>query len=178
MTGLVAQVHAVVQSLTAGRIPFALGGALALAYATAEPRGTRDIDVNVFVPSTRARQVLAALPPGVRWDQEDLDVIERDGQVRLWWDQTPVDLFFADHAVHDRAGERIRLVDFVGVTMPILAPIDLALFKVLFDRAKDWADLESMVESEQLDTEALASQVADLLGEDSRVERVRRLGQS
>jgi hypothetical protein len=30
-------------------LPHAFGGAIALAYCTLEPRGTRDIDVNVFI---------------------------------------------------------------------------------------------------------------------------------
>ena len=45
----------------------------------------------------RARQVrraLAILPPGVEQPEETEDQIRRDGQIRLWWDSTPVDLFF------------------------------------------------------------------------------------
>ena len=53
MTKLVERIVAVAASLEAAEIPWALGGALALAYATNEPRGTRDIDVNVFVGAVR-----------------------------------------------------------------------------------------------------------------------------
>ena len=38
------------------------GGAIALAYCTLDPRGTRDLDFNVFVGAERAREVFAALP--------------------------------------------------------------------------------------------------------------------
>jgi len=72
-------------------IAWAIGGALALAYATEEPRGTRDIDLNVFVPSTAAARVFAALPDGVNHGKPDLAAAERDDQVRLWWDDTPDD---------------------------------------------------------------------------------------
>jgi len=65
MTTLVERIVAIGEALDAARIDWALGGALALAYATEEPRATRDIDVNVFVPATEAPAVLAALPAGV-----------------------------------------------------------------------------------------------------------------
>jgi len=42
-----------------------------LAYATSEPRGTRDIDVNVFVRATQATRVFAALPSGVGFSDAD-----------------------------------------------------------------------------------------------------------
>lgn len=175
MTGLVDQVKSVAASLAIARVPFALGGALALAYATEDPRGTRDIDVNVFVPSSDAVRVLSALPAGVAWTDEDVTAVARDGQVRVWWDQTPVDVFFAHHDVHYRAGRRVLTVDFVGQAIPVLAPIDLGIFKVLFDRPKDWVDLAAMVESRELDPDDLVKQVDELLGDDPRVERARAL---
>ena len=46
---------------TAG-IPHAFGGAIALAYCTGEPRGTIDLDVNVFVASHDPDTALDALP--------------------------------------------------------------------------------------------------------------------
>lgn len=45
--------------------PHAFGGALGLAFHVAEPRATRDIDVNVFVPVDAAPAVFAAMPAGV-----------------------------------------------------------------------------------------------------------------
>ena len=48
---------AVGAALEQSGIPWAFGGALALAYATSEPRGTRDVDVNVFVSSDHAVDV-------------------------------------------------------------------------------------------------------------------------
>ena len=49
MTTLVDRIVAICRSLEAARIPWALGGALALAYATNQPRGTRDIDARANV---------------------------------------------------------------------------------------------------------------------------------
>ena len=73
MTSLVDRIVAICDALDASRLPWALGGALALAYATEEPRGTRDIDVNVFVPATDASTVFAALPPSGRHTLESVD---------------------------------------------------------------------------------------------------------
>lgn len=175
MTNLVDRVVAVSESLERAGIPWALGGALALAYATNEPRGTRDIDVNVFVGSADARAVFAALPGGVAFT--DADVVEagtRD-QVRLWWDTTPIDVFFATDQFHLDVAARCRAVPFEGRRIKVLSAEDLAVFKALFDRTKDWADIEAMVESNAIDLHLAAARLADLLGDDPRVGRLRTL---
>ena len=172
MTTLVDRVVAVCESFEAAGIPWALGGALALAYATNEPRGTRDIDVNVFVGSAHARTVFAALPAGVVFT--DADVVEaglRD-QVRVWWDTTPIDVFFAADQFHFDVAARCRAVPFEGCRIKVLSAEDLAVFKALFDRTRDWADIEAMVESNAIDLHVAAARLADLLGKDPRVGRL------
>ena len=44
--------------------------------------------------------MLAALPAEVVATDDDRQRIERDGQARLWWDDTPIDLFFDVHDFH------------------------------------------------------------------------------
>ena len=174
-TTLVDRIVAVCESLDRSRIPWALGGALALAYATHEPRGTRDIDVNVFVGSADARAVFVALPAGVAFT--DADVVEagtRD-QVRLWWHTTPIDIFFAADQFHFDVAARCRAVQFEGRRIWVLGAEDLAVFKALFDRTKDWADIEAMVESNAIDLQLAAQRLADLIGDDPRVARLRTL---
>ena len=46
----------------------------------------------------------------------------------------------------------------------------------MFDRTKDWADLEAMAEADQLDVVAVGAFLADLLGEDPRLARLTALG--
>ena len=58
---LVERILAVADALDDGNVPWAFGGAFALAFATAEPRGTRDIDVNVFVDRSVASRRLARI---------------------------------------------------------------------------------------------------------------------
>jgi hypothetical protein len=175
MTSLIDRVVAVCEALDRSGIPWAFGGALALAYATREPRGTRDIDVNVFVPSTEARAVFAALPVGVAFTEADVAEASDRDQVRLWWDSTPIDLFFAADPFHDDVAKRCRSVPFEGRRINVLSPEDLAVFKVLFDRTRDWADIEAMVESNAVDLDLVADRLTELLGADERVARVRTI---
>lgn len=175
MTTLVDRIVAIGRSLDASGIPWAIGGAIALAYATEEPRATRDIDLNVFVTSHVAGDVFAALPDGVRHGTADVSTAEREGQVRLWWDDTPVDVFFAESPFHLLVDGRCRRVPFGPIEIRVLAAEDLAVFKAMFDRPKDWVDIATMAEAGSIDLDLAAERLDSLLGNDPRVERLRRL---
>jgi len=129
-------------------IPYAFGGAIALAYY-ATPRATVDIDINVFVPVERSGAVLALLADlgASPLDEEQAKRLARDGQARVGWETTPLDLFFAYDPLHASCLERRRSVSFGrgGDTIFILAAEDLTIFKVIFDRDKDWRDLREML---------------------------------
>ena len=141
------KIAALEAALAAARIPHAFGGALALAYYAA-PRGTHDIDLNVFVSEKRAARALATLAAlGVAaGGAAPLRAVRDRGQVRVFWEHTPIDLFFSYDPLHDRCAARTRRVPFGdGVTLPILSAEDLTVFKVIFDRAKDWNDVEEIL---------------------------------
>ncbi len=141
------KILAIQGAFDASSIPHAFGGALALAYY-ATPRGTEDIDVNVFVGTERATAVLEALDRlGVATgDPTDLSKLREYGQVRLHWDRTPVDLFFAYDPLHEACVGRRKRVPFGGDDrIFILSAEDLVIFKVLFDRPKDWTDIGEML---------------------------------
>ena len=164
------EVHA---ALDHAGVPHAFGGAVALAYCTEEPRGTRDVDVNVFVGADQAGPVLRALPAGVAVDAGDVAAAARDGQVRVWWDDTPVDVFFDVHDFHDAAAASVRAVPFSGVMIPVLGCDALAVFKVVFNRTKDWADVEAMLEVDAFDRSVVVGWVVRLFGsEDQRTTRL------
>jgi hypothetical protein len=163
-------------ALDRARVAHAFGGAIALAYCTQEPRGTRDIDVNVFVRPEDADHVLDVLPAEVAVSEADRRAIQRDGQVRLWWDETPVDLFFEVHEFHHQTATEVREVPFEGEMIPVLACHALAVFKAFFNRTRDWADIEAMLEARALDHDRLLGTLVRLLGpEDPATERARRL---
>ena len=122
----------------------AFGGAIALAYYTI-PRATVDIDINVFIPEAEADRALSALAAiGVETAGAQRQ-IERAGQCRLAWDRTPVDLFFANLDLHDAMARSRRQVPFADALIPILAPEHLMVCKALFNRQKDWIDIEHML---------------------------------
>lgn len=160
--------------LTRARIKHAFGGALALAYY-AEPRATIDVDVNVFVSPAERDAVAAALAPlGVAQD-EDAAATERDGQCRWWWGRTPIDLFFAYDPIHDAMREAIRTVDFGDTTIAVLAPEHLIICKAVFDRPKDWLDIEQMLVCvDELDTDEVDRWMVRIAGAED--ERRRRFG--
>lgn len=167
------RVVALHEALAAAQLPHAFGGALALAYWTRDPRGTSDIDINVFVPAAQAARVLAAMPRGVVADRAARAALTRDGQARLWWDETPVDLFLDYAPVHEEAARHTVAVEFAGTSLPVLAARELAIFKAMFDRTRDWADIEAMIAAGSLDERELATAVGALAGpEDERLERI------
>jgi hypothetical protein len=161
------------RALARARLPHAFGGAIALAYVTRDPRGTNDIDVNVFVPAEKAARVLRSLPDAVETSPGSEEKIAREGQIRLWWEGTPLDLFLNYAPVHEDAALNRRMVPFEGVKIPVLGPVELAVFKIMFDRTRDWADLEAMAERGTLDFGAVRTALHGLLDDcDQRLERL------
>src|SRR5439155_26761149 len=118
-------------------------------------------------------RALAALPGGIEQPPGTAEAIVRDGQIRLWWDGVPVDLFFDYAPVHAEAARNRRTVPFEGVRIPVLGPVELAVFKVMFDRTRDWADLEAMAERGTLDLEAVRAGLEGMLDhDDARLARL------
>ena len=156
-------------------IPHAFGGALALAYY-AEPRATIDIDLNLFVPVDRYPDVAAPLVAlGAAADDPAVaELVAHDGQARVFWDATPVDLFFAYDAFHDAAAAGRRVVPFADATIPILMVEHLIVCKVVFNRAKDWVDIDAVIAAEtSIDVAEVLRWVGRIAGdEDPRYERI------
>ena len=176
MSRLPQKIVALHRALSSAEIPHAFGGALALAWCTQRARGTIDIDLNVFVGQDQAPSVVAALPKAVTWSNVDLAALQRDAQVRLWWGDTPVDVFLNTTEYHEQVAGRTRIESFAGENVPFLACSDLAVFKTFFDRTRDWADLEEMAAAGTLDVEHVLGVVVRYLGPgDPRVERLRSL---
>lgn len=163
MSVLADRLLAVHEGLNQSDIPHAFGGAIALAYCTKEPRGTRDLDVNVFVAPDRADEVFEAMPAGVRITQTASRDVAREGQVRLMWDETPVDLFFAVHDFHQDAARTVVEVPFEGTTIPVISCDALIVFKAMYDRTRDWADIEAILEAEATDGHRALRRLRSLL---------------
>ena len=170
---LVDKILALHFSLEQAEIDHAFGGALALAFYTREPRATADIDLNVSVDGDDVLRVFRALPSGVKWAEGDATQVRRDDQVRLWWGRTPIDLFFRASLFHLGVAERSVCHRFANEELPFLSANDLSVFKALFNRPKDWLDIEAMLAADSVDRAWVIATLESLLGEDDRVDRVR-----
>ncbi len=176
MSELVDKLFAIHDSLNKASIPHAFGGAIALAYCVEEPRGTRDLDVNIFVDSAKAGSTLACLPSGVEVTEDDVAKVERDGQARLDWDGTPVDVFLNNVPLHQAVASAVVWVPLTGREIPVLDCASLAIFKAFFDRTRDWADMEAIAQATPEDIDAAATTISELVGpDDPAVKRLESL---
>lgn len=168
LDGLSSRIVAVHEMLDSMRVPHQFGGAIALAWYRS-PRATTDIDLNVTLAPSEATPVLGALLHlGVSISSSDRALIERDGQARLDWDGSYLDLFFATLDLHREMATCSREVAFGPVRIPILSPEHLIICKAIFDRPKDWVDVEEIVGwGTEVDGETVLRWIDELLGADS-----------
>jgi len=162
-------------ALDAARVPYAIGGALALAIAGV-PRGTADVDVNVFVPEARLPEVIAALQTqGVEIDAGSAAAQARTrGMFLGHWDGMRIDVFLPSIAFAEEAGRtRIQITDDTGWTGWFLSAEAIAVFKLLFFRGKDVVDLERLIAVRpELDRAYVRRWIVEMMGDDD--ERVAR----
>jgi hypothetical protein len=147
-------------------LPHAFGGAIALAYCVEEPRGTRDLDVNIFVDASDAEKALAALPEGVMVGEGDVEKVKRDGQTRLFWDGVPVDVFLNNLPLHDEVANGVLWVPLEGEQIPVLDCASLVVFKSFFNRTRDWGDIEEVAVATPEEVATATKIVGRLVGED------------
>lgn len=157
----------------------AVGGAIALAVHVREPRFTADIDLNITADAQHPEALLACLPADLDPDPDAAARLRRDHQVRLHWrsPDTPLDLFLPVHPTfHAMVVARAQPVDFLGAGIKAITATDLIVFKSLFDRSKDWVDVETLLgEGAGSPAEAL-SWLGQIIGpDDPRTQRLRRL---
>ncbi len=90
------------------------------------------------------------------------------------WGNTPVDLFFAYDDFHAAAARRRRTVPFADRTIPILSADHLVVCKSIFDRGKDWVDIDAVIDAgTSLDAAEVLRWVGRIAGdEDPRYTRI------
>jgi hypothetical protein len=164
-------------------VAHAFGGALALAYY-AEPRGTIDVDVNVFVPLEQAGEIVASLATLGFSPERPVDEWMPVAGVRLVRSGEPpmLDLFFSLHERYAQIARRVRRFPFGSqAELPFLSVEDLALFKLSFGRDKDWVDLRRIVAANpRLDVGYIEDQLIGLRGPTMypRLARLRQLARA
>lgn len=96
-----------------------------------------------------------------------------DDQIRVMWDDTPIDLFFAASDFHLEVHRRCLTVPFAGRMVRVSCADDPAVFRAMFDRPRDWVDIDSMSDSRTLDRSVASALLARILeADDPRVERL------
>ena len=175
---LVVDVHRVLLAAGQGH---AFGGALALAYV-AEPRGTVDIDVNVFASASEIDRVLGVFAPlGLTPERPRDEWLPIAGiRLRRACDPYPVDVFASLDERYDEIERRCVNHPFgpERLALPFLSAEDLAVFKLSFGRDKDWADLRAIVDTRpRIDIDYIERQLVGLRGPGMhpRVVRLRAL---
>lgn len=163
------------RALEDGGVPYAIGGALALGV-WAIPRATLDVDINVFVDEAsldRLHRCLAAL--GIHADLDSLRAQSAaSGLIVVKWRGVRVDLF-TPSIEFSREAERTRVaVELRGELFWFLSKETLAVFKLLFYRPKDIADVASLValNAPTFDVAYVRSWIVAMMGDDD--ERVAR----
>ncbi len=156
-------------ALEAAGLPYAIGGALALAIAGV-PRGTADVDVNVFVGLDRLPAVLDVLRRlGLHADDvEATTKATRDGMFVARWDGMRVDVFLPSIPfAHEAHQTRVRISDAQGWSGWFLSAEAIAVFKLLFFRGKDRVDLERLLAvRDDLDRDYIRRWIVDMMGPD------------
>lgn len=165
LSSRIVAVHEMLDSLN---VAHQFGGAIALAWYRS-PRATTDVDVNVTLSPQHAEPLLGALTHlGVSVTAEDRALIARDGQARLDWDGYYLDVFFATLDLHQEMAASAREVDFGPTRIPILSPEHLIVCKSVFDRPKDWVDVEEMLAwGTEIDRDTAMRSLDELLGASS-----------
>ncbi len=152
-------------------ISYAIGGALAYGLYGA-PRATLDADLNVFVEPEALAPVFEALRSlGIEVDEERCSADARsEGMFVVTYGPFRVDLFVPS-IPFSREAERTRVRHPAPPQLAeawFLSPEALAVFKLLFFRSKDVADLERLVarQAGRLDAAWVRRHVAEMMGED------------
>jgi hypothetical protein len=174
--GLAAKIVAVHEMLDSMRVPHQFGGAVALAWYRS-PRATIDVDLNVTIAPSDAEPILGALAHlGVTVTRSARAAIRRDGQARLDWDGSYLDVFFATLDFHRQMAAKAHQVTFCPGQIPILSPEHLIVCKAVFARPKDWVDIEEMLAwGTKIDRGEVMRWVGEILGVNS--EQCARLGE-
>ncbi len=126
---------------------YVFGAQAALAYGN--PRLTTDIDVTVEFPLEKVEKLIQALQrAGFGSRVESLtEQVERTRVLPMVHQASgfPVDLVIAGPGLEAEFLDAARRLDLGGVEVPVIAPADLLVTKILAGRSKDLADVEGVL---------------------------------
>lgn len=135
--------------LDARRQEYALGGAIALGY-WGSPRGTVDVDVTLYLPRERTGECLLLLTEiGCEFPAEAAAASLREhGFCRVTLASVNIDVFLPTVAFYEAAMPRRKRVELEDQPVIIWDAESLTVFKMMFFRRKDIADIEQMLRTQ------------------------------
>ncbi len=146
---------------------YAIGGAIALGY-WAQPRGTVDVDLTLFLPPRDVERCLDVLTeidcefelPGAR------SMLVEHGYCRASWSGVKVDVFLPVAPFYAAARERRRQMQLGDQAIWIWDAESLTVFKMMFFRLKDLADVEQIVRTQgtAMDKDWVREQLTEIYG--------------
>jgi len=146
---------------------YAFGGAIALGY-WGEPRGTVDVDLTLFVPVDQPERAVGLLETiGCEVDTpEAMESLREHGFCRAQCRGTRVDVFVPIVPFYQEARARRVRVKIGDQSIMVWGPEVLTVFKMMFFRRKDLADVEQIlrVQVERLDRDWVRSQLEEMYG--------------
>jgi hypothetical protein len=163
----------IAQALEGRGQDYAIGGAIALGY-WAEPRGTLDVDCTLYLPPEKPTECVWLLQEiGCTVTVgETLDSLQEHGFCRVAWGAVHVDVFLPTIPFYESARARRRRVVLGDQEMMIWDSETLAVFKLMFFRRKDIADVEQIlrVQAAQFERAWVRQQLVEMYGtRDARV---------
>jgi hypothetical protein len=125
---------------------YALGGAIALGY-WGLPRGTIDVDVTVFLPPEQPSLCVSLLQDiGCTVSStEAAESLREHGFCRVSFAETCLDVFLPIIPFYNAARSRRKRVELAGQPIMVWDAESLAVFKMMFFRRKDLADVEQVL---------------------------------
>jgi hypothetical protein len=158
---------------------YAIGGAIALGY-WAEPRGTLDVDVTLFLPPKDVAECVGLLKSvGCELDaRKAADSLTEHGFCQVQFHGGRLDVFLPTIPFYDEARRRRRRVELGDRSVLVWDAETLCVFKLMFFRLKDLADVEQIlrVQGASLDRDWVTDQILRIYGvRDPRIARWREL---
>lgn len=160
-------------ALDGAGVPYAIGGAIAYGV-WGDPRGTHDVDINLFVEDAQLDVALDALVgAGLEIDRQEAHEAAAVGAVLIGrYHGMRVDLFTPSIPFAWDAYRTRRRVRGPQGEAWYLSPESTAVFKLLFFRPKDLVDVEKLVavQGPDMDRTYIRRWLVEMMGEgDERV---------
>lgn len=156
------------EQLESREVEYAFGGALALGYWGA-PRGTLDVDLTLFMPAEQPNECVRLLQDlGCELPvAATLQSLGEHGFCSVEFTGLRLDVFLPTIPFYEAARARRKQVELGGQPILVWDAETLAVFKLMFFRRKDLADVEQILRTQgtQFDRSWARRQLAGMYGD-------------